>query len=261
MKAVFLVLLLLSWLAPVRAQSPFDGVWKIDPAQSQNSSKPDVYLLQDNRYRCTSCDPPLDITADGQDHKIIGASCYDTVSLKVVDDRTTLETDKRNGKTVGTTKMTVSPDGNSAIIDWTENCNAQGDVVSGKLLFSRVGHGPRGSHVVSGTWQFVKRLNVSENALVVTLKLEGDTFRFADPTGQSFSARLDGTETPYKGGLSHMIVSVRRLGENTVEVTNKNDGKVVEVWRLTPSADGKAMTVFMENRTTGSTQQFIAYKQ
>lgn len=260
-KAVLLLLLLISSLAPVRAQSPFDGVWKIDMSKSQVPTKGNDYLLQDNRYRCSTCDPPLDVMADGRDQKITGASCYDSVSLKVVNDLTTVETDKRQGKTVSTTKMTVSADGNSATIDWMEMCNAKGDVVSGKLMLIRVTPGPRGSHAVSGSWQIVKRSNVSENALVITLKLDGDTFSFADPTGQSFSARLDGTETPYKGSLSHTTASVKRLGENTIEVTNKTDGKVVEVWRFTPSVDGNSMAISREIRSSGSTQEILAHKQ
>jgi hypothetical protein len=179
----------------------------------------------------------------------------------VVDNWTTEETDKRIGKTVGTSKMTVSSDGNSATIDWTDSCNAKGDVVSGKLTLSRVTKGPSGAHPVSGSWQIVKRSNVSENALVITLKLEGDTFSFADPTGQSLAARLDGTETPFKGGLSNIMGSVKRVGENTIEVTNKHDGKAVEVWRFTPSVDGKTMTISVENKVKETTWQAIAHKQ
>lgn len=245
------------------AQSCFDGTWKIDPTEShsQPPAKPDVYLLQDNTYRCTTCDPPLDIRADGRDQKITGEPCYDTVSLKVVDDRTTEETDKRDGKTVGTSRMTVSSGGNSATVKWTGSCNTNGDVVAEELILSRETKGPRGSHAVSGSWQIVKRVNLSENALVITLKLEGDTFSFADPTGQSFAAKLDGTETPVKGDLSNTMVSVKRIGETTIEETDKQDGKVVEVIRFTPSADGKTMTISIANKVKGGTRQLVAHKQ
>ena len=261
MRPLLCGVLLISWLTFVQAQSRFDGTWKIDLAESQSPTKADDYLLQDNTYRCTTCDPPLDIRADGRDQKIAGEPCYDTVSLKVVDDWTTVETDKRNGKTVGTSKMTVSSDGNSATIEWTESCNVKGDVVSGKDILSRVTKGPRGSHAVSGSWQIVKRVNRSENALVATLKLEVDTFSFADPTGQSYAAKLDGTETPFKGDLSNTMVSVKRIGENTIEESDKRDGKVVEVTRFTLSADGKTMTVSMEDKKKGTTHQFVAHKQ
>jgi hypothetical protein len=254
---------LISWLMLIQAmaQSPFDGVWKIDLAESQGSTNVYAYLLQDNLYLCTTCDPPLDIRADGRDQKIAGEACYDTVSLKVVDDWTTEETDKKDGKTVGTSRMTVSSDGSSATVEWSESCNANGDVVSGKDILNRVANGPRGSHSVSGSWQISKRLNRSENALDATLKLEGDTFSFADPAGQSYAAKLDGTETPFKGDLSNTMVSVKRIGENTIEETDKRGGKVVEVTRFTLSADGKTMTVSMESKVKGTTHQFLAHKQ
>jgi len=172
-----------------------------------------------------------------------------------------VETDKRNGKAVGTTRMTVSLDGNAATVEWTESCNAQNDVVAGKDILSRVARGPSGAHAISGSWLISKRLNRSENALVVVLKLEANTFSFADPTGQGYAAKLDGTETPITGDLSNTMVSVKLIDENTVEETDKRDGKIVEVTRFTVSADGKTLTVFMENKTNGAIKQFIAYKQ
>jgi len=256
------VLLVLSLMAASAvAQSVFDGTWKIDLNDPQSSTAHYDYLLQDGTYHCPTCDPPLEIRADGKDHKITGEPCYDTVSLKVVDASTTEETDKRNGKTVGTTRMSVSPDGNTATVEWTESCNAQGDIVAGKDIMARVAQAPRGSHAISGSWRITKRLNRSENALVATLKLEDDTFSFADPAGQGYAAKLDGTETPFKGDLSGTIVSVKRIDENTVEETDKRDGKVAEVTRFTVSADGKTLTVSMENKTNGDVWRFVAHKQ
>jgi hypothetical protein len=104
---------------------------------------------------------------------------------------------------------------------------------------ARVAQAPRGAHAISGSWRITKRLNRSENALVVTLKLVGNAFGFADPAGQSYTAKLDGTETPFKGDLSGTMFSVKRIDENTIEETDKRDGKIVEVTRFTCSADGK----------------------
>jgi hypothetical protein len=248
-------------LVQAMAQSAFDGVWKAEPTESDTPREPEVYLLHGDTYRCTTCDPPLDIRADGRDQKITGEPCYDTVSLQVVDNRTTMETDKRGGKTVGSSKMTVSSDGKSATIDWKGSCNINGDVVRETFILRRVTKGPHGSHSVSGSWQIVKRVNMSENAMIATLKLEGDAFSFSDPTGQGYTAKLDGTETPVKGDLSNTMVSVKRIGEDTIEETDKHDGKVVEVTRFTVSADGKTMTVSLENKVKGGTRQFVCHKQ
>src|ERR1700693_2304634 len=89
------------------AQSAFDGTWKIDLNNAQFPKKPDVYLLQNGMYHCKTCVPAIDIKADGQDQKVTGHPYFDTVSIKLVDDRTIEETDKKNGKTVVTSKTFV----------------------------------------------------------------------------------------------------------------------------------------------------------
>lgn len=254
---------LASLLIPVQAvaQSAFDGTWKIDPSKTQLPTKPEVYLLQDGIYHCPACNPPIGFQADGQDHNFTGDPCYDTVSVKVADERTVEETDKRKGKTVATSRMSVSPNGDTFTIDWSERCNAKGDVVSGRKIMTRVAKGPEGSHAISGSWRYSKQEGLSENALVATLKLEGDTFSFSDPTGQGYTAKLDGTETPMEGDLSNTTVSVKRIDENTIEETDKLDGKVVQILRFAVSSDGKTVTVSMEDKISGDTRQFVLEKQ
>jgi hypothetical protein len=263
MKLALCCVFLVSFILPIQgtAQSLFDGTWKIDLDERQSSTTQYGYLLKDGIYHCATCNPQLEIKADGKDHQITGEPCYNTVNLKVVDAYTTEETDKRNGKAVGTTRMTVSPDGNTATVEWTESCNAQGDVVAGKDLMARVSQSPRGAHAISGSWRITKRMNRSENALVVELKLVGDTFSFADPAGQSYRAKLDGTETPIKGDLSNTLVSLRRIDEHTIEETDKRGGKIVEVTRFTVSADAKTMTVSMTDKANGTTRQFVCHKR
>ncbi len=254
-------LLLTSWSPIVRAQSPFDGVWRIELAESEAPTKPEVYRLYDERYECPTCDPPIAIRADGLDHKITGEACYDTVSLRVVDDRTTEETDKWVGKVVGTATMTVSADGTTATVAWTESCNAKGEVTRGSLVLRRLTKGPDGSHAVSGSWRIAKRASLSENARIATLKQEGDTFSFADPTGQSYVARLDGTPTRVVGDLTNTMVSLRRIGENTIEETDTRGGKVSEVTRFTVSPDGRTMAISIESKANGNVRQFVAHRQ
>jgi len=242
------------------AQSPFDGVWRYVPGSDRFPTRPDAYLLQDGTYHCPTCDPPLEVPADGQDHKI-AASCYDTVSVKVVDDRTIQEVDKRSGKTVGTSRMTVAADGQTAIIDWTEMCNTKGDLVTAKKSMERVAKGPAGAHAVSGSWRILKYLDMSENALSITLKLEGNTFYFTDPAGYSFAAKLDGTDAPFKGDLENIMVSVKRIDQNTIEETDKRDGKVVRTIRFTVRPDGKTMISSGGDRAKGTAWEFAAEKQ
>src|ERR1700730_75361 len=100
MKKLFLASLLLFCLTPVflLAQSGFDGTWKIDMKKAEFPKKPDVYLLQGDMYECKTCVPVVSVKADGQDHAIKDHPYFDTVAIKVINDREIEETDKKSGK-------------------------------------------------------------------------------------------------------------------------------------------------------------------
>jgi hypothetical protein len=263
MKKPLWFVLLLSLLAPglALAQSAIDGTWKIDLKTTQFPKKPQVYLLQDGMYHCKSCVPPIDIKADGQDQKVTGQPYYDTMSIKVVDDRTIEETTKKNGKTVGTSRTWVSPDGNTLMLEFTDSSATNADPVTGKGEETRVAKCPAGSHAISGSWQATKMDSVSDNGLSITYKVEGDRLTMTTPTGQSYTAKLDGTEAPYKGDPGTTSVSVKRLDKNTIEETDKRDGKVIAVERITVAADGRSITITVDDKLQGTSIQFVAVKQ
>jgi hypothetical protein len=256
-------LFLVTLLAPgaARAQGAFDGTWKIDLKKAQLPSKPDVFSLQDGMYRCQTCVPPIDIKADGQDQKVTGHPYYDTMSIKIVDDRTILETDKKNGKTVGTSKTTVSADGNTLTFEFTDSSATNSAPVTGKGEATRVAKGPAGSHAISGSWRASKMDNVSENGLLFTYKMQGENLTMTTPTGQSYTAKLDGTDAPYQGDPGVNSVSVKRISKNEIEETDKRDGKVISVARLTVSGDGKTLTIAVQDKVHDTTSRFEAQKQ
>jgi hypothetical protein len=254
---------LVSLLMPVlaAAQSAIDGTWKFDISTAQLPKKPDVFLLQGTIYQCKTCVPPVDIKADGQDQKVTGSPYYDTVSITVVDDRTIEETDKKGTKTVATSKSTVSPDGNTLTFIFTDSSATNADPVTGKGEATRVAKGPAGAHAISGSWQTAKFENLSANALLVTYQVNGDILTMSNPTGQAYTAKLDGTDAPYKGDPGTTSVSVKQMGKNTIEETDKRDGKVISVARITVAPDGKSMTVAVTDKLRGTTSQFMAEKQ
>jgi hypothetical protein len=83
----------------------------------------------------------------------------------------------------------------------------------------------------------------------------------SNPTGQSYTAKLDGTDAPYKGDPGTTSVSVKKVDQNTLEETDKRDGKVIAVARITVSADGKALAVAVEDKLHGTSSHFTALKQ
>ena len=253
--------LLIALSLPAIAQNVFDGTWKFHLNDAQFPKKPDVFLLQDGMYQCKTCVPPIDVKADGQDQPVKGHPYYDSVSIKVVDDRTIEEVDKKDGKTVATSKTVVSQDGKTATFDFTDSSNTNADPVTGKGTITQVAKGPAGSHAVSGSWVTSKMETLSDNGLAVTFKVEGDSLSMTNPTGQSYTAKLDGTEAPYKGDHGVTSVSVKNIGKSTIEETDKRDGKVLSVARWTVGSDGKTMTVKVEDKLHGTHSQFTATKQ
>jgi hypothetical protein len=262
MKKSLLFASLLVFLTPIisRAQSSLDGTWKFDLNKIKMPEKPDVYLLQDGIYHCSTCVPPLDVKADGQDQKVSGHPYYDTVAVRVVDDRTIEVTDKRDSKTVATYKTVVSADGKTATVEFSDS-TASTEPISGKGDVVRVAKGPSGAHPISGSWRQTKTESMSDNAMTITFKVDADTMNMTSPIGQSYSAKLDGSDAPYKGDLGTTSVSVKRTSNNAFEETDKRNGKVISIARMTVSSDGKTMTMDITDKEHGTTMQLIADKQ
>jgi hypothetical protein len=263
MKKLFTFAFALALLMPAAAiaQSPWDGTWKIDLATAQMPTKPDVYMLIGGVYQCKTCVPQISVRADNTDQMVSGHPYYNMVNIKIVDDHTILETDKMNGKIVSSTQITVSPDGNTATFEFSDSSATNGAPVTGKGEATRVEKGPAGSHLISGSWRTTKMDSVSDNGLMFTYKVNNGALSMTTPTGQSFTVKLDGTEAPYKGDPGTTSVSVKTISNNTIEETDKLNGKVISVSQSIISADGKTMTISVSDQLHGTTSKFTATKQ
>lgn len=243
------------------AHEAIEGTWKIDVDKVQMPAKPYVYLLKDGIWSCSSCVPPVRIKADGSDQKVTGNPYHDAMAVKIVDARTIHETEKRNGKVVGTLTMTVADDDRTASFEYSDSSNSNAAPVTGKGIDTRVAKGPPGAHAVSGSWRITSFQNVSDNGLSFTYAMQGQALGMTMPTGQSYVARLDGSDAPYKGDPGTTSVSLRRLGDNAVEETDKRKGKPIGVSTMTVSADGRTMTIVYKDLLQGTTSTFVATKQ
>jgi hypothetical protein len=263
MKKLVLVALLAAPFIPAtaQAQNAFDGTWKIDIQNAQFPAKPDTILLKDGVYECATCVPPVKVKADGMDHAVTGSPYRNTAAIKVVDDHTIQETDKKNGKVVATSTVVVSSDGKTATAEFTDSSDTNSAPVTGKVTMIRVAAGPAGAHAVSGEWKMGKMEAVSDNSLLFTLKIEGDTVHWSQPTGQSYAAKLDGPDAAYEGDPGVSTVSVKRIDKNTIEESDKDHGKTLYTTRMTVSADGKSMTLVNRDVRRGTDTKYTAKKQ
>jgi hypothetical protein len=247
--------------ASAMADSPFDGTWKADMSSVQMPKKPDIYVLKDGMYSCQTCAPAYTIKADGTDQPVSGHPYYDTVAIKVVDAHTIQETDKKNGKAVTTSTVTVAPDGKTATFEFSDSSNTNAAPVTGKGTEQQIQTGPAGSHAISGSWITTNFASMSDNGITVSYKTDGDMLTMTAPTGQSYTAKMDGTEAPFKGDPGITTVAVKKVAANTFEETDKRNGKVVAITRNMVKPDGKSLLVNYFDALHGRSTRFTMTKQ
>ena len=264
MKKLFFLVALAALLMPTlaMAQSAFDGTWKIDMNKVDFPKKPDMFLLQNGMYECKTCTPPYKVKADGTDQPVSGHPYFDSVAITVVNDHEIQETDKKGGKVVATSTTTISPDGNTAMYTFSDASNTNGGPpVTGKSEATRVAKGPAGSNAISGSWRTTKMESLSDNATTWTYKVSGDEIAMTNPTGQSYTAKLNGSDAPMKGDPGITSVSVKMMGKDMLEETDKRDGKVIGVFKMTVAADGKTAKASFDDKLQNRTTDFDVTKQ
>jgi hypothetical protein len=243
------------------AQSALVGTWKADLSNIQLPTKPDRYLISKGVYHCKTCAPPYAVKADGQDHAVSGHPYFDTVAIRIIDDRTIEETDKKGGKVVTTTTSKVSADGSTLEFEFSDSSNSNGAPVVGKGEEARVAKGPAGSHAISGGWHTTRLSNISDNGLTFTYALNGSVLKMTNPTGQSYNAPVDGTDSPFMGDPGQTSVAIKRIDDRSVDETDKRDGKVIGTARITVAADGKTLNVKWKDLLHGTSGAYSAIKQ
>ncbi|HWW96102.1 MAG TPA: hypothetical protein VNY74_00310 [Edaphobacter sp.] len=260
--AFFVVLSALLGSTLAAAQSAFDGTWKVDMNKVDFPKKPDIFLLQNGMYACKTCTPPYEIKADGSDQAVSGHPYFDTVAIKVLNDHAIAETDKKGGKVVATSTSTVSSDGNTVMFEFSDSSNTNGGPpVTGKGEATRVAKGPAGSNAISGSWRTTKMEGLSDNAIVWAYKVSSDEITMTSQTGQSYTAKLNGTDAPMKGDPGVSSVSVKMIGKDTLEETDKRSGKVIAVFKMTVAADGKTAKASVDDKLQNRTTEFAVTKQ
>jgi hypothetical protein len=245
-------------LAPCAAfaASPFDGNWKVNLSHVQVSKKPDVYVITATSYTCSSCGPAYTVKADGTDQKVTGHD-YDTIAVTVTSTSVTT-VGKLKGKTLFTAKDTVSADGKTVTEDFTSNSGSQ--PIEFKATYTQVTPPAAGENALSGSWVQSKVSSASDAALAETLGMTDDGFTFSQ-NGQSYDAKFDGKKYPITGDPTGTMVTLKKLGPSSVEESDYQKGKLVDVERMTVTADGKTLHVVDHNIRTDRTTRYTADKQ
>jgi hypothetical protein len=240
------------------ASSAFDGTWKTRTDSMRVTGKPDVIAIVDGTYTCSSCNPEVKIQADGVDHKVAGQDTYDSKTVKVVDPKTVEVTNKLAGKVVGTATRTVSADGATLTVKFTDYSGAK--PATGTFTEKRVAAAAPGAHAISGSWQAGQMGEANDAMRTVSYEMKGDHF-IMHWNGQSYDAKFDGKEYPITGDLTQTVVTLKRIDDNTVEETDHRMGKVTDQIRLAASKDGKTVDVTDKDVLRGQTITYTLQKE
>jgi hypothetical protein len=244
--------------AAALASSALDGTWKTRMESLKTTGKPDRYVVADGNYACTSCVPEVKVKADGTDQKVTGQDYYDSKAVKIVDAKTVEITNKLAGKTIGQITVTISADGSTLTGKFTDYSGAK--PATATYTEKRVAAAPPGAHAMSGSWQPEQLGDANEALRTTTYKMSGDHFSM-QWNGQSYDAKFDGKEYPVTGDPGHTVVTLKRIDENTVEETDRRNGKVTDEIRIAAAKDGKTLQVTDKDPVHGQTTTYTLEKQ
>ena len=241
------------------AQSPFDGTWQVNLAQTKFSPKPLSFYISQGWYHCDSCVPSITVPADGQDHPVSGHA-YDSISVTIVDPHTISTVVKKGGTAMGESTRTVSADGKTLTVKSTDHPMNGSAPTTFDTVAKRSGVAPSGVHATSGSWVAMKQSG-SGNGLVTTYKMAGDQLTMTAGSGETYTAKLDGSDYPVTNAYGWDAVSLKKINDHSIEETDKRGGTVTDVSTMTVALNGKTMTVVDNDKLTNRTSTYVETKQ
>jgi len=220
------------------ADDPFCGKWKLNQEKSKIAGEQmKIDDLGDNKYKFTFGNVSDTITVDGTDQPTHFGRTTSITKESPNDWKMVI---KKDGKVISSMHHVLSDDGNTQTIKGTDTkpdgTNSDFEVVS-----KRVGTGSG----FAGTWESTTvKINSPDEWEIEPYGANGLTFN--TPAYQdTLSMNFDGKEYAEKGpnvapGSSS---SGKRIDANTLEITDKIKGKVMDHTRFEVSPDGKTLTL------------------
>ena len=232
---------------------PLDGTWRIDFKNTHLDPKPWDQTIKDGRYSCTTCDPKIDIKADGTDQNVPSDGKEpETMAVTVINAQSVRFMHKRAGKLTTERVQTVSADGKTLNAQRTEY-PPQGGPVKIALSHSRIGAPPPEAHAVSGVWRVAKLDVQGDNGKLFTLQTTADGVTMSSPMGEGYSAKFDGVAVPARNDPDGGTIAIRKIDANTFEETYSVKGKPTEIHRFTVKGNALTIEATDPKRNTHST--------
>jgi hypothetical protein len=256
MKGILWLFLLLPAIS--LADSPFAGLWVMQPERTSFSLRTMDLLIERNTYRLSNCGDALEVPADGSLHPVTGRALFDTMSVRVVDRRKIEITQKLAGKLTWKGVYAVSRDQRLMTLQFEDDRPLH--PVTGTIEYSRVGDPLSGAHSLSGSWHPQKLKQLSASGL--TLRIEdlenGLGIRWSD--GRSVDTNLDARRYPLNGYLAGATLSVLRSRPDMLALNRLQGAIPVEVSRAVLSEDAQSLT-YMQVDWLCRTEEIFTYRK
>jgi hypothetical protein len=220
------------------SNDPFLGEWKLNSSKSKLIDVMKVASVAGNKYAFDfGAGSAETIALDGTDQPGIAGT---TLSVAIEGPDSWKVVRKKDGRILLTAFWKLSKDGNTLKDDYTE-FGTDGTSSNVKYVYQRTA----GTSGFAGTWE-----GSSETMnLAIALKIqpyEGDGLSFINASaGVTKNVKFDGKDYPNAGPnvMAGSASTARRVNEDTLEMTDKLNGKITDTRLIQLSADLKTLTM------------------
>jgi hypothetical protein len=220
------------------ADNPFAGKWKLNPSRSTLTDQMKVQEVGPNKYNFIfSGDNVETIVADGSDQTALFDSTL-AVTVEAPDSWKVVRKSKGRITIIGLWKL--SPDGTTLTDNFT-GYRADGTTSNLHYIYKRTA----GTSGFPGTWESTTE-DVNSVFELQIQPYQTDGLSFIYP-GSSLikSLKMDDKEYPNSGpnAPAGYTSSMHRVSAQTLQMTDRMNGKLYDTQQIEVAADGKTLTM------------------
>ena len=245
MKRIFLVVLAFylgtitaSLAAAGTSDEPFTGEWKLNPSKSKLTDQMKVENVGGNKYAFDFGGGAETIIVDGTDQP--GGYGGTTLSVTAEGPNSWKVVRKKDGRVMLTAIWKLSRDGKTLTDDFT-SMSPDGSTSNLVTVYKR----RAGGSGFAATWVSTSETMNSELLLRIQ-PWEGDGLSFITPSqGTTTNLKFDDKSHPQEqaNGTPAAQASMHRVDGRTLEITNRQDGKILQTKQFRLSSHNNILTL------------------
>ena len=219
------------------ADPPYVGKWKMNPTKSDFGQTTTTYeQLPSGEMQSTQAGESYKFRLDGKEYPAVFGN---TAAWKPLSASSWETTWKVNGKVLVTDTLTLSPDGKTLTVN-SKGKKPNGEMLDDTVVAERVSGGPG----LAGKWKTKNVKSTAPSVLEFAASGPGGlVFKIVD-MDLTCSGKLDGKDHPCTGPTlaPGWTASFANPGPRSLDMTVKNNSKVLFKLSYLVSADGKTLT-------------------